>query len=430
MQPKMEILNPNENIVIPAWINAEYFQNVLAKDEPESVGVKNFTPIAAIPPGENFTSVMLRVHMDLEMKDGTYKHKTYVLKTMLDDDKGGAVINKLALFPKEMEMYHKYLPAFEELYTAVGWNIKLCPKCLFTEKKDGRINFIFEDLSEKNYKNLDRLEGCDMVHMKSILRRLAEFHAASAVYEERNGDYSKDFQIGFVDPEFGAEFQKNVFNTKVGAYKKAMRQWGLEGVDKYLEKFPNFDQYWKCCLATLKQKTNNFNVLTHGDFWSSNIMFSYLANGELNELMFLDFQICKWGSPAEDLLFFITISAAKNIRIQKFDHFISIYHERLVECLKVLGFKKQLPKLRDLHKDMFDQKNSFYAFFACFNHLAAVMLPSDKDASIHTFSRPDEIGEQFRMKAFTNPRYVEAMKDLFPFFYRRGLFNFADYDEI
>lgn len=129
---------------------------------------------------------------------------------------------------------------------------------------------------------------------------------------------------------------------------------------------PTVDQYWKCCLATLQQQTNKFNVLTHGDFWSSNIMFSYNCEKKLNDLILLDFQICKWGSPAEDLLFFISISAAKDIRVKEFDNFISIYHERLVECLKVLNFKKPLPKLRDLHKDLFDQKNSFYGkLFTC-----------------------------------------------------------------
>lgn len=156
---------------------------------------------------------------------------------MLDDDKGGAVIKQLALFPKEMEMYQKYLPAFEELYANVGWKIQFAPKCLFTEKNDGRINFVFEDLGEKDFKNLDRLQGCDMAHMKSILRKLAEFHAASAVYEERNGDFPKDFQIGFVDPAFGVDFQKTMFNAKAYTYKKAMLLWGIEDVQKYLEKF-------------------------------------------------------------------------------------------------------------------------------------------------------------------------------------------------
>ncbi|KAM7362722.1 uncharacterized protein ACRADG_013291 [Cochliomyia hominivorax] len=429
MKSKIEIISPNKDLIIPSWINEEYFKDILAKDEPEAINVENFTPIAAIPPGENFTSVMLRIHMDLTMKDGSTKHKTYILKTMLDNDKGGEVINNLPLFPKEREMYGKYLPAFEELYKSIDWNIKLAPKCWFTEQKDERINFVFEDLNEMNYVNVNRLEGCDMEHMKRTLRKLAEFHAASTVYKERNGEYPKEFQTGFVDPEVGADYQKNMFKTKMNDYKKAMQQWGLEEVEKYLKEFPSCEQYWNCCLNTLQQKSNYFNVLNHGDFWTSNVMFKYTPKGDVNDLIFLDYQFCKWGSPAEDLLFFITISAAHDIRIKEFDYFIYIYHERLVECLKRLGFTKPLPKLRDIHKDLFDQRNTFYAFFACFSHLNQVLLPSDKNCSIQTFCRTDEIGENFRMKAFTNPRYIEAMKQLFPFFYRKGLFHFSDYDE-
>lgn len=89
-------------------------------------------------------------------------------------------------------------------------------------------------------------------------------------------------------------------------------------------------------------------------------MFNYLPNGEINETMPLDFQICKWGSPAEDLLFFITISPSAEIRVKEFDNFLAIYHKRLVECLKVLGYKKPLPTLRDIHCDMFNKNNSFY----------------------------------------------------------------------
>ena len=155
---------------------------------------------------------------------------------MLDDDKGGELVNKLSLFPKEMDMYQKYLPAFEKLYKDVGWNIQLGPKCLYVEQNNNRINLVFEDLSERKFKNLNRLNGCDMMHMKRILRRLAELHAVSAVYEEQNGAYPESFQRGFVS-EKGEEFQKSMFNVKVNAYKKAMLQWGLEDAQKYLDNF-------------------------------------------------------------------------------------------------------------------------------------------------------------------------------------------------
>lgn len=113
-------------------------------------------------------------------------------------------------------------------------------------------------------------------------------------------------------------------------------------------------------MATLQQSTNSFNVLTHGDFWSSNIMFSYTPDDEIAEILLVDFQICKWGSPVEDLLFFLTISPKADIRIKEFDHFVSVYHARLVECLQILGYGKPIPSLRKLHQDMFDKRYSFY----------------------------------------------------------------------
>jgi len=68
MSDNDEIVNPNEHLIIPDWINEKYFEGVLAKDEPDHVKVLKFTVVAAIPPGENFTSTMLRVYIKLEMK--------------------------------------------------------------------------------------------------------------------------------------------------------------------------------------------------------------------------------------------------------------------------------------------------------------------------------------------------------------------------
>lgn len=119
-------------------------------------------------------------------------------------------------------------------------------------------------------------------------------------------------------------------------------------------------------MSCLQQSTNSFNVLTHGDFWSSNIMFNYLQSGEVDETLLVDFQICKWGSPAEDLLFFLTLSPAVDIRLKEYDHFVAIYHERLAECLKALGYKKPIPTLRSLHQDMYDKRFSYYGkYFFC-----------------------------------------------------------------
>ncbi|KAH8390809.1 hypothetical protein KR200_000925, partial [Drosophila serrata] len=422
-----EIVNPNENLIIPDWINEKYFEKVLAQDEPDHVKVLKFTPVAAIPPGENFTSTMLRIYFKLEMKDGSVKTKTYIFKTMLPEERGGSDINDFGLFPKEAKMYETYLPAFEGLYKDAGWNIQLAPKCLHTEERDGDIYFIFEDLKVKQFKNVDRTKGLDMEHMTRALQKLAEYHAASSVYEEQNGPYPKEFLEGFVTRDV-KKFHVDGFNLKEKSFKKAMLTWGMEDADKYVKTFPTTEQYWAQCLSTLDLDPNEFNVLNHGDFWSSNLMSNYLPDGSLDKLILIDFQITMWGSPAKDLLFFIILSAATDIRLKEFDNFVRIYWDRLVECLKVLKFKKPLPQLRDLQSSMYKKTHSFYAFFGLMNHLPIILFPTDKDSNLHNLSAETEEGESLRLRMLSNPAFGSVMKDLYPFLYNKGILNYEDYD--
>ncbi|XP_053959816.1 uncharacterized protein LOC128864258 isoform X2 [Anastrepha ludens] len=405
-----EITNPNENLCVPKWISADYFVKVLEKDGEDYAEISKFTAVAATPP------------------DGSRKHKTYVMKTMLDDDCGGREINNLEMFPKELEMYAKFLPAFEKLYKDVGKPVKLAPRCLLAEARDNRINFVFEDLIPKGFVNADRKKGLNMDGMRRTLQKLAEFHAASAVYFEKNGPYPENFKFSIVK-ENGYESFKQIFDAKVLQFKEAMATWGLKDADKYLEKFPTVDQYWKSVTRGFATAENSFNVLNHADCWSSNVMYSYRENGTVDDTLLIDYQICKWGSPAEDLLFLITISAAKDIRIREYEHFVAIYHEHLTECLQLLGYKKDLPKLRDLQMDMYRENNSFYAFFAVFNLLAVVLFPTDKDSNINSLLSPSEEAQRFRLKLYTSPAFKEAMLDILPFYYNRGVFNFCDYDD-
>lgn len=69
------------------------------------------------------------------------------------------------------------------------------------------------------------------------------------------------------------------------------------------------------------------------------------------------------------------------------------------------------------------------AFFALTNHLPVIIFPSDKDSNLHLLLADTEEGEKLRERLVTNPKFVNIMKELYPFFYNRGLFNFDDYKE-
>jgi len=94
---------------------------------------------------------------------------------------------------------------------------------------------------------------------------------------------------------------------------------------------------------------NEFNVLNHGDCWSNNIMFQYDAFGKIKETYFVDFQIPKYGSPAQDLYYLLLSSTSFENKLKHFDTFIKMYHDELVKHLKILQYPKKIPSLRELH---------------------------------------------------------------------------------
>lgn len=165
--------------------------------------------------------------------DGFTEQKSYIMKTMLDNDKGGTFINTLNLFPKEKLMYETILPQLEALYVENGSKVKFAPKCHWIEDKSGRITLVLEDLLTKKFRNVNRLKGFDMIHMKRVLEKLAEFHAASVVLQERIGPYPKEFTNTYLP----ANYQKSKsYQARVQSYKAAMASWGLEDYEKYAKR--------------------------------------------------------------------------------------------------------------------------------------------------------------------------------------------------
>ncbi|XP_016984293.1 uncharacterized protein LOC108048269 [Drosophila rhopaloa] len=410
--------NPNELLHIPKWVNEDYFLPILEKDVENFDKIVKFTPVAATAPGENYTSIMIRVIVDILLKDGNEQKISYILKTMLEADSGADVIDGMGLFPKERKMYEVHIPQFVKLYKEAGMDIELAPKCLHVEATDKLITLVFEDLSRQNFKNFDRLKGFDLLHMRHVLRKLAELHAASVVARELNGPYDSLYSISMYN-----EQSRNLFETlgkiRQPQFYKAMRQWDLEDADKYISQMWSPVEVFDAALQVNRVDESEFNVLNHGDCWSNNIMFNYKDNGEIDRTLFVDLQIGKWGSPAQDLWYLITTSASLAIKIKEFDHFIQIYHERLVECLRRLKYSKPIPTLTDLHIMML--KYGFWGPLTALGVMPATLMPTDKDANMKMMMAPGPEADAVRYRTFINPYYAKAMEVLLPFFENKGL---------
>lgn len=194
-------------------------------------------------------------------------------------------------------------------------------------------------------------------------------------------------------------------------------------LENSFEIFPQFggdiDQMMDRIYEACRIKSDEFNVLNHGDSWCNNVMFNYNDDGTRNETILVDFQMCKYGSPAQDLLYFIFSSPKQEIRLEKFDYMIKYYHDNLIENLKLLEYPKVLPKLADLRISLI--RNHEWAKSTTFGTLAIVLLEVTEDANIDNFLASDEQGVNFKNNLYSNPKYIKCVNEILPWLDVRGM---------
>lgn len=154
------------------------------------------------------------------------------------------------------------------------------------------------------------------------------------------------------------------------------------------------------------------------------MMFKYNEKGEREDTILVDFQMGKYGSPCQDLAYFIFSSVNQAIRLEKFDYFIKYYHDNLKENLKLLDYPKPIPTLSELH--IMFLKKSVFASSTVFGTLAVALLDlsnSSADYKLDHLLSDDQNGFDFKRLMYTNAKYVKCLNDILPWLENRGMLN-------
>lgn len=329
-------------------------------------------------------------------------------------------VSEMGLFSKEIEIYRDIIPKFTKLYADKGVFINFAPKMYTLSRNPGVENVVLEDLKPKGFVNADRLKGLDQEHVESVLKLMAKYHAASAVSFENNGPYPESFTAGIYTP-----IMRNIFEEFSISLKSVL--------DEVLrEKYENGEYFAKKVIRTVddfvdklmdagKVDYNSFNVLNHGDCWCNNIMFKYNSDGKLEDTLFVDYQVPKYGPPAFDLYYFILSSARFDIKLEKFDYFIKFYHDNLVENLKLLEYPKEIPSLKDIHILLL--KYGVLAKMTTTGVMGAVLLDPTENANMDNFVKNDEEGRKFKKMMYSNPRYMKTMQQILIWMDNKGILD-------
>ena len=77
-----------------------------------------------------------------------------------------------------------------------------------------------------------------------------------------------------------------------------------------------------------------FNCIVHGDVWVSNMLFLYSKDtSKPQDVCFLDFQQCRYGSSAIDICRFLYVMVDKATRETHGEYLLHCYHDGLKETL-------------------------------------------------------------------------------------------------
>ncbi|XP_046738968.1 uncharacterized protein LOC124407157 [Diprion similis] len=367
--------------------------------------------------GENFLSDMLRIEVELTRNSLAQddagcrmcERRSFILK----HEPGGdsrllKMIQEQQLFTVELSILKNVLPRIEN---ALG--IRLGPKLVYGRDEPPRV-IIMEDLTPEGFHVKDRQEGLSMAHATMAIKNLARFHAGSVALAEENPAAIKSFRQQIFASTTHPNFYTLLINS-LNRLREDAQTWLDEDCILAAKKLNNV-------IASLRQRIQDvysydpeeFCVLNHGDAWVNNMLFVEDKSGKPIEQVFVDYQMVGYSSPAIDLLYFLGINPALEIRGQGETDLLEIYLETLTLNMKRLRCRTESPTMEHLKKAMYRRR--VYAVAAGLFLLPRMMLDKEDVESIDQLLKHG----MYRINPYAKPNTIRMMKRMLPLMSERG----------
>lgn len=333
---------------VPRFLNESYIEGLVKKIENSNeIKLKKFELKPVTKKGNHYASVMIRIIVDYVLESKTTKQVSLILKTTYDEkhseEEGMKILKEFDIHSREMTMYRTILNDFHSLLTSIGDNTIFSARRYCEDLSTNTL--VFEDLIARKYRCANRIERLDLNHAKLALRKLAKFHATSIVYKQKNPQAYVTFDKAFLSRDYADA--RDFCLKNYDALTKVVSTW--PGYEYYAKKLTKFrDIFIERGIDLYTPDESEINVLLHGDFWTNNMMFKYDSENNPIDVLFVDFQLPYWITPAVDILYFIHTSVKEDLRMHKQNELVQFYYYALKEIL-LDGYKYD-GKLPTLHE--------------------------------------------------------------------------------
>ncbi|XP_014275097.1 uncharacterized protein [Halyomorpha halys] len=332
-------------------MDKEVLEVVLKKLAKESsvASIVDVEAVPALPKGENYSSTILRVSANVVLGNGRMAKKSFIMKQLVTEGKGGELMKEYNVARQETHVYTVILKQMSYLMEEFEdtdeplW-------CNFVHYDPELSYILLEDLKASGYSCVPRQESLDLDHAILALRGLGRFHGMAKVLEQRGiisndnkpNELFNDFKLIRCFPYAG------ILNVS-----KAIKSWGPdweEASNKLKIPFEPFAEMWR---SMGKAPTDTeFIVLNHGDCWSNNIMFKYDFQNRPIIVKFLDFQNPTYNTSCMDVTNLLYLGIKPTVRRSNYKILLETYHDSLVRSLDKFGFTGTKPTLKEITASM------------------------------------------------------------------------------
>ncbi|XP_015037763.2 uncharacterized protein [Drosophila pseudoobscura] len=277
------------NQKIPEWVNGLSLKQAIHATLGDGEKILDVTPVIDEIQYRNCT-VLLPISAKVLMMDQTLRKITFMLKAQHCSKFQARIMTHLKLFAREDHMYHKVLPKLERMFQSVGKTVTFGPRAFKLDKSIKVHYILMEDLRTKGYQNVCRQEGFDLVSIKAVLKKLAEFHAASAVYVERHGMFGKLLADGVYTRN-----NRNILKklNDVDPFLSQLR--GSSLASRFHKRLINKERVLVDRMLEMhsRQTLTDFCVLNHCDGWVNNVMLKFDSFGKVEDTALIDYQVVR-----------------------------------------------------------------------------------------------------------------------------------------
>ncbi|GAB0088786.1 LOC111597534 [Sergentomyia squamirostris] len=405
-----------DELTPPTFLNQDFFENILRNEE-KSFDLK-ITKLEITPGSkakDHFSSIIFKAIVDYASQGKVTNGRRFVVKTLpVADTVKKELLKGSSIFDREIEMYTKVLPEMKSILESIGDDEEFAPSLIYCNRDPPIL--AFEDITSRGYVMHEPLFDFD--NTIKITKKLAKFHALS-YYMNDDNKYNQKLNLTqyqcLMDQAMMEKFK--IFFHGFQYLKEEMTKW--EGFAEIAEKIGNLNETFPDKLVQAFKFIPDFSVLCHGDFHAKNLMF--IKNGEnVEKTIFLDYQMCFWGSPVIDLIY-VLYAIGDEVSRKRRKEIVLIYQRSLSEYLSRLGCSKKPPTLMDLNIDMLQKGTIEILWLVCFLPFSAIDFTT-LDMESLTNPTPETMAK-LRRTMYSNSNVVKMLKENLPELVFKGILH-------